>query len=63
MKKLLLDVADGRTTAVRAIREISGAFNPDHAVELLAIICAITRLVEGDMTTEDFKSIFKLEET
>lgn len=62
MKELLLSYANGKVTAIQVIRALSGIFNPDHAVAILSIICAITRVEEGDMAIEDFKSVFKLEQ-
>ena len=35
-------------------------FNPDYAIDILTIICAITRVEKGDMGRETFKAVFKL---
>jgi hypothetical protein len=35
-------------------------FNPDHAVDILTIICQITRIEQGDLDKETFKSMYKL---
>lgn len=40
--------ADGEIDAIALIRILSGMFNPDHAVSLLAIINFITRIEHGD---------------
>ena len=40
------------------IRGLSGIFNPDHAVSILTWICAITRLEEGDLDEDTFRSVY-----
>lgn len=60
MKELLLQYLNGETSAIKTIRTLSGIFNPDHAVSILAIICSITRVEEGDMDKETFKEVFGL---
>ena len=60
MKELLLKYLNGEISAIKTIRTLSGAFNPDHAVSILAIICSITRVEEGDMDKETFKEVFRL---
>lgn len=62
MKNLLKKYADGESDAISVIRTISGMFNPQHAVELLSIVCAITRVEQGDLDRETFKKLLKLEE-
>lgn len=56
--ELLEEYLDGKRSAISAIRTISGIFNPDHAVILLAVICAITRVEEGDLSKETMRSIW-----
>jgi hypothetical protein len=62
MKQLLLDYANGKNNAISVIRTLSGMFNPDHAVGLLSIVCAITRVEQGDLDRDLFKQLYKLEE-
>lgn len=61
MKELLLKYINGETDAISVIRTLSGMFNPDYAVDILAIICSITRVEQGDMDKETFKSVFGLD--
>lgn len=61
IKSLLDNYLDGKTDAISVIRTLSGMFNPDHAVSLLTLICAITRIEQGDLEKEDFKSIWMKE--
>lgn len=49
---------DGKITAINLIRTMSGMFNPDHAVSLLTFICAITRIEEGDLDHQTFRSVY-----
>jgi len=57
MKELVEQYINDEVDAIYLIRALSGAFNPDHAVDLLAIICMITRVEHGDLDKETFKSI------
>ena len=54
----LQEYLDGKISAISMIRMLSGMFNPQHAITILAIICSITRVEEGDMDREFFKSYF-----
>lgn len=56
--EMVNEYLEGKQTAIHVIRTLSGMFNPDHAVDILAIICAITRHEEGDLSTEVFKQVF-----
>lgn len=49
---------DGEVDAIQLIRDLSGMFNPDHAVTLLSLICTITRHEQGDIDTETFKKVW-----
>lgn len=49
------------TSAVELIRALSGIFNPDMAVNILALINQICRHEQGDLDTETFKSMFKID--
>lgn len=47
---------------IETIRRLSGVFQPEHAVDLLCLICAITRVEQGDLDRETFKKVWmKLE--
>lgn len=60
MKQLLLDYANKKIDAITTIRTLSGMFHPEHAVDILSIICQITRVEQNDLDRETFKSIFGL---
>lgn len=60
MKELLNNYVDQKTDAITVIRALSGMFNPDYAIDILTIICAITRVEQGDMGRETFKAVFKI---
>lgn len=60
IKDLLTEYVEGDTDAISVIRQLSGAFNPDHAVDILAIICTISRTEQGDVEKEDLLSILGL---
>lgn len=62
IKELLEDYLSGKTTAIKAIRALSGAFHPEQAVNILALVCSITRVEEGDLDKETFRSMFLEEE-
>lgn len=61
LKVLLQDYLDGKVTAIHVIRRLSGMFDPAHAVTLLSLICAITRIEEGDLDKDTFRSIWMKE--
>lgn len=52
----------GETTAINFIRTLSGMFNPDHAISILTIICAITRIEEGDLDKDTFWKVYLKQE-
>lgn len=58
MRKLLESYLNGEVTAISLIRTLSGMFNPEHAVNILALICQITRIEEGDLDKETFRDIW-----
>ena len=62
MKEILSDYLNKKTDSITVIRKLSGMFNPDHAITILSLICTITRHEQGDIDTETFKAIYKLEE-
>lgn len=47
--------------AVTVIRTVTGIFNPEQAVNLLALTNQICRHEQGDLDTETFKAIYGLE--
>lgn len=55
---LMEEYIDGKHTAINTIRTMSGMFNPDHAVHILAFVCAITRVEEGDLDEDTFRSVY-----
>jgi hypothetical protein len=58
LKDLLEKYLNGQMTAIHLIRVLSGMFNPDHAINILALICQITRIEEGDLDKETFREIW-----
>jgi hypothetical protein len=58
IKELLDEYLDGKVTAIKAIRRLSGIFTPNTAVDTLALICSITRVEEGDLDKETFKEVW-----
>ena len=56
--KLCDEYLNGKITAINLIRSMSGMFNPDHAVSILTIVCAITRIEEGDLDKDTFRSVY-----
>jgi Ca2+-binding EF-hand superfamily protein len=52
------DYLDGKITSNDLIRSLSGAFDPNHAVTLLALINGVTRVEDGDMDKDMFRSIY-----
>lgn len=58
LAQLLDDYVDGKQNAIHTIRTLSGMFDPKHAITLLTLICAITRVEEGDLDKETFKEIY-----
>ena len=61
--ELVEEYLDGKKDAISVIRTISGMFNPDIAVNLLALICAITRVEQGDLDKETMRSVWLKKET
>lgn len=49
---------NGEISAISLIRTLSGIFRPEYSSDLLVMICAITRVEEGDLTKDDFRSIY-----
>lgn len=61
IKETLEEYLEGKRTAVSVIRVLSGAFNPDAGVSLLALICAITQVEEGDLEKDLFRQLWLVE--
>jgi len=57
VKELIENYINGKTDAITVIRTLSGAFNPDHAIDILLIICMITRVEQGDLEKDLFKEL------
>lgn len=62
MKKLLNSYLNKETDAIQTIRTLSGVFNSEHAIDILSLICTITRHEQGDIETQTFRSAWKLDE-
>lgn len=54
----LEEYLEGETDAIQVIRELTGVFNPEHAIGILSLVCSITRVEQGDMDREFFKEHF-----
>ncbi len=61
LKAALQNYVDKKQTALELIGGMTGMFNPQAAIDLLALINQITRLESGSLDMETFKSIYKLE--
>lgn len=53
---------EGKSNAISTIRKISSVFDPQSAVDLLALINSITRHELGDMDKNTFKEVWGLSE-
>ena len=62
LQDLMLKYLNKEMDAISLIRMLSGMFDPKNAVSLLSIICSITRLEQGDMDVDTFKTVFGLNE-
>lgn len=56
MKHPIHEYLDGDIAAIDLIRTLSGAFDPRDAVSILAMICAICRVEQGDLDKETLRS-------
>jgi len=59
MKEMMFQYFTGAIDPIQIIRNLSGMFDPKHAVSLLTLICTITRHEQGDIDTETFISVWK----
>lgn len=62
MKEELFKYLEGESDAISLIRKLSGMFNPSAAIDVLALICSITRVEQGDLDKDTFKEIWDLSE-
>ena len=46
--------------AISLIRQLSGMFDPKHAIKIMTLICAITRYEQGDLDEKTFRSVWKI---
>lgn len=61
MRELLERYLKGETDAISVIRTCSGMFDPKYAITLLTLICSITRVEQGDLDKETFRSLWLAE--
>ena len=59
--ELLKKFADGETSAIDTIHQVSSMFNPAYAVDLLSVICQIARVEKGEMNMRTFKKVYSLD--
>lgn len=60
IREALQKYVNKEMTAIEFLRLLSGAFNPDMAADLLALVNQVCRHEEGDLDTETFKSLYDL---
>ena len=58
MKELIESYIEGKIDAISVIRQITGVFNPNYAIHILSLVCSITRVEQGDLDKETFRSIW-----
>ena len=63
MKEMMFKYFTGELDPIQMIRNLSGMFDPKHAVSLLTLICTITRHEQGDIDTETFINVWKFDFT
>jgi hypothetical protein len=61
IKAALQEYVSKKTTALQLIGSMTGMFNPDMAIDILALINQITRVESGDMDLQIFKDMYELE--
>jgi len=59
LKDLMTQYFKGEMDAISLIRILSGMFNPEQAVNILTLICTITRHEQGDIDTDTFNAVWK----
>lgn len=62
LKEMMSSYFKKETDAITVIRTLSGMFDPKHAIDILSLICTITRHEQGDIDTETFKKVWKFED-
>lgn len=60
IQKAFQDYVDKKATAIDVINLMTGIINPDHAVDICALINQITRVEKGEMEIEIFKEMHGL---
>jgi hypothetical protein len=58
IKDLFEDYFAKKIDAIQAIRTLSAMFVPSHAVSILVMINQITRIEQGDLDEETFRSLY-----
>jgi hypothetical protein len=51
--------ADGDITAIQLIRNLAGIFKPEGAISILAHICLICRVEQGELSKETYRSLIR----
>jgi hypothetical protein len=57
MRELLEKYIKGETNAIALIRVLTGIVRMENVIDILAIINMVTRVEQGDLDKETFKSI------
>lgn len=57
IRELLEEYLSKKIDAIQAIRDLTGMFNPDYALDILVIVNQITRIEQGDLDPETFRSM------
>ena len=60
LKDAIQEYLNKESTAIELIRQLTASVNPNHAVDILALINQITRLESGDLDEDTFKSVWEL---
>lgn len=61
IREALQQYINEEITAIELIRLLTGVFDPDNALELMALINQVCRHEEGDIPTVEFKKIYDLD--
>lgn len=56
---LINEYADGKKDAITTIRTLTAMFNPDFAIDVLALVNQITRVEQGDLDRDLFRDLYK----
>lgn len=60
IQELIKKYLNKEMSSTEAIRTLTGIINPDHAVDVLAIINQICRHEMGDLSTDLMKSMYEI---